>query len=423
MSVFAYEALDAKGKKSKGVIEADSPRQVRQKLRVSGLNAINVSETSSNETADTQQNKGSSSSGSSLFRPFFRSLFQKQASDAEVALLTRQLATLVAAGIPLEECLQALVRQLRKPHLKSIITTIRSKILEGQSLADSLACYPKTFDRLYRAMVAAGEKSGHLDGVLERLADFTEHRQKIKGQLIQAMIYPAILTLVAIGVVAALLTTVVPTVVEQFSHMGQQLPGMTLALISISDFVRAYGPAVVVATLVALVIRQQILKRSRTCRLVHDRWLLKLPVIGSVLSGVDCARFARTLSILTSSTVPLLEGMGIASKVLVNQHMQASLLKAAERVREGSSLWQSLEQTELFSPMMLYIIASGEKSGELTGMLGRAADNQDQQFESQVNIALGIFGPLLIVTMAGAVLFIVMAILTPMLDLNSLVGG
>ncbi|MBO9482801.1 type II secretion system inner membrane protein GspF [Salinisphaera sp. G21_0] len=417
MSVFAYEALDAKGKKSKGVIEADSPRQVRQKLRISGLNAIAVSAATGQETSDTTQNKRSSSGS------LFRSLYQRKATDAEVALLTRQLATLVAAGIPLEECLQALVRQLRKPHLKSIVTTVRSKILEGQSLADSLACYPKTFDRLYRSMVAAGEKSGHLDGVLERLADFTEHRQKIKGQLIQAMIYPAILTLVAICVVAALLVTVVPTVVEQFAHMGQQLPTMTLTLISISDFVRAYGPGIAMALLVTLVIRQQILQRSRTCRLVHDRWLLKLPLIGSVLSGVDGARFARTLSILTSSTVPLLEGMGIAAKVLVNQHMQASLLNAAERVREGSSLWQSLEQTELFSPMMLYIIASGEKSGELTGMLARAADNQDQQFESQVNIALGIFGPLLIVTMAGVVLFIVMAILTPMLDLNSLVGG
>ena len=237
------------------------------------------------------------------------------------------------------------------------------------------------------------------------------------------MIYPAILTLVAIGVVAALLTTVVPTVVEQFAHMGQQLPDITLALITMSDFVRTHGTTVALSTLVVLVVRQQILKRSPASRLAHDRWLLKLPIFGAVLSGVDCARFARTLSILTSSTVPLLEGMGIASKVLVNRYMQESLIKAAERVREGSPLWQSLEQTELFSPMMLYIIASGEKSGELAGMLARAADNQDQQFESQVNIALGVFGPLLIVAMAGIVLFIVMAILTPMLDLNSLVGG
>ena len=166
-----------------------------------------------------------------------------------------------------------------------------------------------------------------------------------------------------------------------------------------------YGPTVAIVLLIALVIRHQILQHNRTCRLVHDPWLLKLPLIGSVLSGFDCGHFAKTLSILTCSTVPLLEGMGIASKVLVNQHMQESLLKVAERVREGSSLWQSLEQTKLFSPMMLYIIASGEKSGELTGMLARAADNQDQQFESQVNIALGIFGPLLIVNVAGVVFF------------------
>ncbi len=421
MSVFSYEALDDKGKKTRGVIEADSPRQVRQKLRASGLNALNVSASSEKVAVDTLSDSASKDNSGAGPKGF--QLFQKQASDAEVALLTRQLATLIAAGIPLEECLQALVRQLRKPHLKTMITTIRSKILEGQTLADSLACYPRTFDRLYRAMVAAGEKSGHLDGVLERLADFTEHRQKIKGQLVQAMIYPAILTLVAIGVIAALLTTVVPTVVEQFAHMGQQLPDMTLALITISDFVRTHGITIVVSALILLVVRQQILQRSPASRLAHDRWLLKLPIFGSLLSGVDCARFARTLNILTSSTVPLLEGMSIASKVLVNQHMQESLIKAAERVREGSSLWQSLEQTELFSPMMLYIIASGEKSGELAGMLARAADNQDQQFESQVNIALGVFGPLLIVAMAGIVLFIVMAILTPMLDLNSLVAG
>ena len=421
MAVFAYEALDTKGKKKKGVMEADSPRQVRQKLRTTGLNAVSVEAMSGKQGASERAESGSTTTGTQSFQ--LAKLFQKKASDAEIALLTRQLATLIAAGIPLEECLQALVRQLRKPHLKSMMTTVRSKILEGQTLSDSLALYPRSFDRLYRAMVASGEKSGHLETVLERLADFTEHRQKIKGQLIQALIYPAILTLVALGVVAALLTTVVPTVVEQFAHMGEQLPQMTLTLISISDFVRAHGVTVVVAILSLLVIRQQILARSRAARLFHDRWLLKCPVIGSVLGGVDCARFARTLSILTSSAVPLLEGMGIASKVLSNQHMQVSLTRAAERVREGSSLWQSLEQTELFSPMMLYIIASGEKSGELTSLLARAADNQDDQFEAQVNIALSVFSPLLIVTMAGVVLFIVMAILTPMLDLNSLIGN
>lgn len=416
MAVFTFEALDPRGKTQKGVMEADSPRQVRQKLRASGLNAVAVGPMSGTATSHEQDGKSS---------PAWRSLplFQKQASDAEVTLLTRQLATLVAAGIPLEECLQALIRQLRKPHLKSIVTTVRSKILEGQTLADSLGSYPKTFDRLYRAMVAAGEKSGHLAGVLERLADYTENRQNMKNQLTQALIYPAVLTLVAIAVVAALLTTVVPTVVEQFAHMGQELPAMTRTLISLSDFLRSYGLYLLVLILTVLVIRQQILSRNRAARLANDRWLLKVPVLGEVLAGVDGARFARTLSILSSSAVPLLEGMTIAARVLSNQYMQESLGRAAERVRGGGSLWQALEETGLFSPMMLYIIASGEKSGELTTMLARAADNQDRQFEGQVNIALGIFNPLLIVLMAGAVLFIVMAILTPMLDLNSLMGG
>ena len=405
MGVFAYEALDNRGRKRKGVLESDSARQLRQQLRSEGLAPVSITETS-----ETQ-------AGSRRF-----SLFTKSATPAEVALLTRQLATLVAASIPLEECLQALARQLQKSHLKAIITTVRSKVLEGRTLAESLATYPKVFDTLFCAMVAAGEKSGHLDTVLERLADYSEQRQQIRGKLVQAMIYPLILTLVAIGVVAILLATVVPTVVDQFAHVGQDLPAMTLALIAMSDFVRDYGLIVLAMILLILALRQRLLKNPRR-RLSNDRMMLKLPVIGAVIAAVDTSRFARTLSILSSSSVPLLEGMKISAEVLASSHIRQSLQQASERVREGSSLWTALDQAGIFPPMMLHIIASGEKSGELEKMLGRAADSQDRQFESQVNIALGIFGPLLIVTMAGMVLFIVMAILTPMLDLNSLVSG
>lgn len=411
MGVYTYEALDNKGQKKKGVLEADSPRQLRQKLRADGLAAVAINE------AEEQQQKSSGETTTPR-----KSLFVRRVSDSEVALVTRQLATLVAAGIPLEECLRALAQQIQKPHLKSLISSVRSRVLEGQTLADSMAAYPRAFDTLYRAMVAAGEKSSHLDTVLERLADYTEHRQKIKGQLMQAMIYPVILTLVAIGVVTALLTTVVPTVIEQFAYMGQKLPAMTQWLIAISDFTRNYGLHIVVSILILLVIRQRMLKKT-AIRIRHDRLMLKAPVAGNVFSSIDCSRFARTLSILTSSAVPLLEGMKISANVLTNTHMRDALKQAADRVREGASLWRALEQTQLFSPMMLHMIASGEKSGELTAMLSRAADNQDQQFESQVNIALGVFGPLLIVLMAGVVLFIVMAILTPMLDLNSMVAG
>lgn len=409
MGVFAYEALDQKGKKKKGVLEADSARQLRQQLRSEGLAPVSISE--------AQEKSGERRSFS-----LFGSLFGARASAGEVAMLTRQLATLVAASIPLEECLQALSRQVQKPHLKAMITTVRAKVLEGRTLAESLALYPKTFDTLYCSMVAAGEKSGHLDTVLERLADYTEQSQIIRGKLIQAMIYPAILTIVAVSVVAVLLATVVPTVVEQFAHLGQDLPGMTKTLIAMSDFVRSYSLGIVVAIVLLIALRQQLLKSPKR-RLAYDRVMLKAPVLGDVSAGVDTSRFARTLSILNSSSVPLLEGMIISAGVMSNTYIRQMLEQASDRVREGSSLWTALDKTQLFPPMMLHIIASGEKSGELEQMLGRAADSQDRQFEAQVNIALGVFGPLLIVSMAGMVLFIVMAILTPMLDLNSLVSG
>ena len=406
MALFAYEALNTKGKETKGVRESDSPRQLRQTLRAEGLVPVKITPAQEQKSTGKVQFTG----------------FQRQASSAEVSLITRQLSTLIGASIPLEECLQALIRQVQKKHLKVMLAAVRSRVLEGRSLADAMSVYPGAFDNLYRSMVAAGEKSGHLDTVLDRLADYTEQQQQIRSKLIQAMIYPVILTLVAVGVVVALLTTVVPTVIDQFAHVGQELPAMTRALIVASDFVQAYGINLFIGFLLLLVLRQRLLKNDKS-RLIHDRWMLKLPVFGNVFSGVDTARFARTLSILSSSSVPLVEGMNISAGVLVNSHVHKQLRASAEKVREGSALWTALDKTELFPPMMLHIIASGEKSGELEQMLGRAADNQDRLFEDQVNIALGVFGPLLIVFMAGIVLFIVMAILTPMLDLNSLVSG
>ena len=408
MGVFAYEALDAKGKPCKGVRESDSPKQLRQALRTEGLAPVKVYRTRDRQTSAKKK-------GESGIRRFHR-----QAKAAEVTLITRQLSTLVGAAIPLDECLQALTRQVQKPHLKAMLSEIRSKVLEGHSLADALGLYPKAFNSLYRAMVAAGEKSGHLDTVLDRLANYKDQQQQIHNKLVQAMIYPAILTVVVIAVVAALLATVVPTVIEQFDHMGQELPAMTRALIAMSDFVQAHGVKVLGGVSILALLRRQLLKKD-SVRLSHDQWLLKIPVLGEVLCGVETARFSRTLSILTSSAVPLVEGMHIASGVLTNRYINRQLKNAAGRVKEGTALWAALDETQMFPPTMLHIIASGEKAGELETMLGRAADNQDFQFENQVNIALGVFGPLLIVIMAGMMLFIVLAILTPMLDLNSLV--
>ena len=405
MAAYEYQALDGKGRRKQGVLEADSARQVRQQLREMGLTPLEVSETVEKARREA--------TGFSLLRPSM--------STADLALITRQLSTLVAAALPIEESLKAVAEQCEKPKQRTLISAVRGKVLEGHALAEAMGTFPSVFDQLYRAMVAAGEKSGHLEKVLNRLADYTEQRQQMKNKLLQAMIYPIVLTLVAVGVIAILLSSVVPKVVEQFVHMKQQLPLSTRLLMGASDFVRDYGFGLVLLLALALVaFRWWNGKPERRIR--THALLLRLPVIGRVARGINTARYARTLSILNSSAVPLLEGMRISGEVLTNDYAQARLVEASERVREGSSLRAALEQTKLFPPMMLHMIASGERSGELDGMLERAADNQDREFESQVNLALGVFEPALVVSMAAIVLFIVMAILQPILELNNMVS-
>ena len=406
MSAFAYQALDAKGRRKEGMIEADSARQARQVLREQGLTPLALTEAVEQVRQQTQG----------------RNWLQPRISTSELALLTRQLATLVAAALPIEEALKAVAQQTEKAKLSTLIAAVRTKVLEGHSLADGLSAFPSIFDRLYRAMVAAGEKSGHLDTVLDRLADYTEQRQQMKSKLLQAMIYPIILTLVAISVIAILLATVVPKVVEQFIHMKQQLPFSTRFLMAVSALVRDYGLWFFLLTAIGLVSWGSWVKKPLNRRHYHAM-LLRLPVIGRVSRGLNTARFARTLSILNSSAVPLLDGMRISGEVLSNDEAKIRVAEAAERVREGGSLRASLEQTKLFPPMMLHMIASGERSGELDNMLERAADNQDREFESQVNIALSIFEPALVVSMAVIVLFIVLAILQPILQLNNMIGS
>ncbi|WP_144211885.1 type II secretion system inner membrane protein GspF [Shewanella donghaensis] len=407
MAAFEYKALDSNGKQQKGVIEADTARHARSQLREQRLMPLELQPVAEKEAKAKSQGL---------------TLFKRGISVAELALLTRQIATLVAAGLPIEESLKAVGQQCEKDRLASLIMAVRSRVVEGYSLADSLAEFPHVFDDLYRAMVASGEKSGHLEVVLNRLADYTERRQQLKSKLTQAMIYPIVLTTVAIGVIAVLLAAVVPKVVGQFEHMGQELPGSTQFLILASDFVQNYGVFVLIAMVGLFVLFKQLLRKP-IFRMQYDSWLLKAPVIGKVSKGLNTARFARTLSILSASSVPLLEGMHIASEVLQNVKVRAAVDDATARVREGTSLGAALTNTKLFPAMMLYMIASGEKSGQLEQMLERAADNQDREFESNVNIALGVFEPMLVVSMASVVLFIVMAILQPILELNNLISA
>ncbi|MGN1357075.1 MAG: type II secretion system inner membrane protein GspF [Succinivibrionaceae bacterium] len=404
MASYSYQAIDRNGKNVSGIIEGDSSKLVRARLRTMGLIPVEVQE------ATRRMQYGGDRT--SFFQPTIR--------PAHLALITRQLSTLVSAAIPLEEALKAVADQCENTHHREIISAVRNKVLEGHTLADSLGQFPRVFDQLYCSMVAAGEKSGHLDTVLLRLADYSERRQAIKGKVLQAMIYPAILTLVAITVIAILLTSVVPKVVAQFVYLKKGLPGTTQFLISASDFLKDYGLILLAGVVAGTVAFRFWLARGSHRRAFHHL-ILRLPVIGRVSRGINTARFARTLAILNSSAVPLLDALKISSDVLGNEYARKKIGEAADMVREGSSLKTSLDRTGLFPPMMLHMISSGEKSGELDNMLIRAADNQDNEFERHVSMALSVFEPLLIVSMAAVVLFIVLAILEPILKMNSLV--
>jgi len=405
MPAFAYQALDSAGKKKHGVLEADTERQIRQQLREQGLFPVHVELAAAAEHGPKRK----------------RALFQRGISTPDLALITRQLATLITAALPIEQALLAVADQTEKPRLQKMLMSVRSRVVEGYSLAEGLRDFPGIFDDLYCAMVAAGEKSGHLDEVLERLADYTEQRQMMKSQIIQASVYPAVLTLVAMAVVGFLLAVVVPEIVEQFTDMGAELPLVTRILISVSDWMQAFGLYALLAIIVVVLIFGRLMQQQKFRYLVHTR-LLSLPVVGKLVRGVSTARFARTLSILTASAIPLLDGLLITSQVMSNLRMREVVEQAADDLREGSSLRAALAKSKLFPPMMLHMIASGERSGELEQMLRRLADNQDNEFSNVVNVSLKVFEPMLIITMASIVLFIVLAIITPIMNLNQQIG-
>lgn len=402
MAAFEYIAIDKQGKTKRGVLEGDTARQVRQHLRELQLTPVNLEEVS---RYSPKQKKVISSIG---------------LSAANLALLTRQLATLIKSSLALEECLKALAEQSEKRRLKSMLLAVRSRVLEGHSLAEGLSEFPKAFPELYRATIAAGEQSGHLDIVLERLADYTETRQHIQQKTLLALFYPALLTTIAILVVIALLTYVVPQVVQVFTNIKQQLPFLTRALISISDFLKNYGIYLLII-LTGIVLFFSYLLRNESFLYAFHRLLLKLPIIGKLERGANVARFTRTLSILMASSVPMLEALKITADVVSNRPMQFAVKDAAEKVREGSSLHHALTQSRLFPQMTLYLIASGEASGELEQMLERAAITQERELEVNIGVLLGLFEPLLILVMGGIVLTIVLAILMPIFELNQLV--
>ncbi|MAV76378.1 MAG: type II secretion system protein GspF [Cellvibrionales bacterium] len=405
MAAFSYIAIDSGGKQQKGVVDADSARQVRQILRDKGLMATDVSATI--KDADPQKS-------------FSFSFGRPSLSVADLALITRQMATLIQAAIPLEEALGTVARQSDKSSVNSILLSVRSKVLEGYTLADAMAEYPSVFSNLYRSTVAAGESAGFLDVVMDKLADYTESSQAARQKIQMAMIYPAMLFLMAVGVVALLMVFVVPDVVKVFSTQGQGLPWITRALIATSDFIVNRGWLIIVA-LFAVVFGVKTLLSKPSIELNWHRQLLTLPLIGRLSRGTNTAQFASTLSILTASGVPLVEALKIAGEVLANQWLRQRVSHATQQVQEGTSLSRALSEGGYFPPMMLHMIASGEQSGQLDQMLERIASAQQRDLESLIGVMLGILEPLMLLFMGVCVFAIVVAILLPIVNLNSLV--
>jgi general secretion pathway protein F len=409
MPAFDYQALDRRGRLKKGMLEGDSARQVRQQLRDQGLAPTKVSPASQ------------SLSGESTASSFLGNLFEPSLSVSERALITRQLATLIGAGLPVEEALLAVSRQTELPKTQKMLVTVRARVMEGYSLAGSLEIYPRAFPDLFRATVAAGESSGHLDAVLNQLADFSEAQHESASRIQQALVYPVILFVLTLLILAGLLGYVVPDIVAVFADTGQALPSLTIWIITLSDFVAAYGWIILLA-IVSLLFGARKILAVETHRLVFDRFLLKAPLSSKMARGRNIAQFASTLSILTASGVPLVDAMKIAGQVISNRWLRNEVSQATVRVSEGSSLQSALQASGYFPPMMLYMIASGESSGELDGMLARVAKYLQQDLEALLATLLSLIGPMMLIIMGGAVFTIVMAILLPIINLNQMVA-
>jgi general secretion pathway protein F len=403
MGAFEYTALDGTGKERKGILEGDTPRHIRQQLREQQLLPVTVSEVAQKEARRQRS--------FSLVRGV---------STTDLSLFTRQLATLARAGLPLEEALLAVSQQTEKPRVQSIVLGVRAKVMEGHTLADGLAEFPRVFPEIYRATVAAGEQAGHLDNVLERLADYTESREQIRQKVLAALLYPIVLTVMCFSIVSLLLMFVVPKVVAVFQAEKAQLPLITRVLIGVSDFLRFYGVYLAIAAGIAFWVFRRWQRNPDAKRRVH-RLQLRMPIMGKLSRGFNTARFTRTFSILTASSVPVLEALRISGEVVTNLPMRDAVTEAAARVREGAPIGRSLASSRQFPPMTIHLISSGESSGELESMLERAAISQERELDGLLAAMVGLLGPLLIVVMGLFVAGIVFAMLLPIFEINQLI--
>lgn len=407
MPAYHYLAIDNKGKEQKGVIEAETEKHARQLLRDKSLISMNL--------RPAQEKKGKETKLSLLTR-------QRGLTAKELALMTRQFATLLSAGLPIEESLSAVAEQTEKSRIKGLILSVRGKVVEGHALASALREHPEAFSALFCATIAAGEKSGHLDKVLLRLADYTEQQWYMRQKLKTALIYPTMIVFVAIGIVGFLLEYVVPKMVAVYGHLNQALPLLTEVLIATSNFVKSYGFYLLLMIIVGIYFWRRALKKSALLREKNHYFLLRLPLIGYAIRTADTARFARTLSILTGAGVSVLEAMNISAQLITTIPIRKAVEEAVKRVREGAAIHLGLKQTTFFPPMSIHMIASGEASGQLESMLERVAQNQEGEIIRLIDVALALFEPAIILIMGVIVLFIVLAVLLPIFQLNEFTG-
>ncbi|WP_180120893.1 type II secretion system inner membrane protein GspF [Acinetobacter sp. YH12086] len=401
MPAYQFTAIDASGKQQKGVLEGDSARQIRQQLRDQTLIPVAVDPIEQKDKHAQQR------------------WFQKGLNAYDLALLTRQLSVLVAAAIPLEEAIRAVGKQNEKAHVQNLLMSVRSKVLEGHSLANALQQAGR-FPELYIATIAAGERSGHLDLILDQLADYTENRFAMQKKVQGAMIYPIILMLMSFGIVMGLMTYVVPDIVKTFDQSKDALPWITIALMKASDFIRMAWPFLLVGSVVSIFLLVRFL-RTAAGHYAFDRLTLKLPLFSKLSKGINAARFASTLSILTKSGVPLVDALKIGAAVSNNWVIRDSVNLAAEKVTEGGNLATQLERSGYFPPMMVQMIKSGESSGELDRMLERASTMQDREVTTLISTLLALLEPLMLVFMASIVLVIVIAVMLPIVNMNNMI--
>ena len=406
MSLFNYAAIDSKGKKSKGIIEAENTKHARELLRQKKLIPLKLSLVKNGNTFSFSE----------------KSKQKPGLNTKELALITRQLATLISAGLPLEEVITAVAEQTEKPRAKSLMLAVRARVVEGHSFAAALHEFPHAFSSLYCATIAAGEKSGHLDKILMRLADYIEQQYQTRQKVLHALIYPIMMVLVAIGIVGFLLEYVVPKMIAVYSNLNQSLPLVTQILIGASQGLQTFGIYILVVLMVVAFLFFRALKTNIAFREKIHALLLRLPIIGNATKITNTARFARTFAMLFSAGVPVIEAMTISGALITNIPIRKSVEEASKRVKEGANINLALKQTHYFPPMSIHLIASGEASGQLEGMLERAANNQDADISRLIETSLALLEPIIILVMGAIVLFIVLAVMLPIFQLNQFTG-